>query len=281
MQSEFLIANLDIAMTNRISHTIYSIITISLLSLGCSDQAPATPQKVSKAVAPINSSQSPEASSPVKKQKGPHGSYDPHASLGDASMIKVALQHQLEGRPELAMQTLAEAIDRYPQSAQVYAVRASLLLQANDVSGALQDLEKAVTLAPDDASIRVNRAQAYRSFGRNDEAMSDLNHAVSVSPDLMAARFNRGVMYVARNEFDKALLDFDQCIAIDPHTAGPYFNRASTYYSLGRKKDAVADLKHFLKLTDNDAWKKSAQDLLKSWQDIDADKTEEETSKKS
>lgn len=266
-------------MTIRIRAFIPFIIFSTFVLSGCSDHDPVTQNNVTDDMVNTVSSQAAQTTPAVSKKEGPHGSYDPHASLGDASMIKVALQHYKEGRPELAMQTLAEALDRYPGSAQVYAVRASLLLQSNDVTAALQDLEKAVTLAPNDAGIRVNRAQAYRAFGRNAEAMNDLDHAVSVDPDLLAARFNRGALHFSNNDFDKALVDFDRCIAIDPHIAGPYFNRASTYYSLGRKPDAVADLEHFLKLSDNAEWKKSAEELLKSWQSASPEQVEENTKK--
>lgn len=266
-------------MTIRTSAFIQFIIFGSLLIAGCSDNDSAVQHGVADDALSTVTAQATDTTPTVSKKEGPHGSYDPHASLGDASMIKVALQHYQEGRSELAMQTLAEALDRYPGSAQVYAVRASLLLQSNDITAALQDLEKAATLAPNDASIRVNRAQAYRAFGRDAEAMSDLDHAVSMNPDLLAARFNRGALHFANNDFDKALVDFDRCIAIDPHLPGPYFNRASTYYSLGRKPDAVADLEHFLKLSDNAEWKKSAEALLKSWQSKSPEEAEKDTRK--
>lgn len=199
------------------------------------------------------------------KKTGPHGSYDPHSTLSVESLIKVALQHHQEGRPELALQTLAEAIQKFPQSAEPLAVRASMKLQSNQVTEALKDLEKAVTLAPDDAQVRVNRAQAYRAFGREGDALADLDYAISVSPDLIAARFNRGAMLYAKEDFEKALADFDHCIAVDPHSAAPYYNRASTFKALQRDDEATADLERFIQLTDNEEWKKSAEELLTNW----------------
>ena len=203
-----------------------------------------------------------ESASPA----GPHGQHDPHAELGPERLIKVALQHDREGRLELALKTLADGIAKYPAAAELYAVRASLRLQMQQVSAALSDLEKAAQLAPEDTQIRVNRAQAYRSFGRYDEAMQDLDFAVDRAPDLLAARFNRGALLYARREFDRALADFDHCIAVDPHSPAPYFNRASTYWELGRSDAALADLERFLELTDNAEWKQAAEDLKKNWE---------------
>ena len=203
---------------------------------------------------------------PPAQPAGPHGQHDPHAELGPERLIKVALQHDREGRLELALKTLADGIAKYPASAELYAVRASLRLQMQQVSVALRDLEKAAQLAPEDAQIRVNRAQAYRSFGRYDEAMQDLDFAVDTAPDLLAARFNRGALRYARREFDRALADFDHCIAVDPHSPAPYFNRASTYWELGRSDAALADLERFLELADNAEWKQAAADLKKNWE---------------
>lgn len=202
---------------------------------------------------------------PQPKPVGPHGQHDPHATLDPERLIKVALQHESEGRLELALKTLADGIGRFPDAAQLYAVRASLRLQMQQVSAALQDLEKAMTLAPQNPGIRVNRAQAYRSFGRFDEAMEDLDVAVEQAPDLLPARFNRGALLYARGDFSMALTDFDHCIAVDPHAAAPYFNRASTYWELGRSDEALADLERFLELADNAEWKKAAEDLLQNW----------------
>jgi tetratricopeptide (TPR) repeat protein len=226
---------------------------------------PAVPSSVA-APAPA----SPPAHRP--KTSGPHGQQDPHAALGPERLLKVALQHDAEGRLELALKTLAEGIARYPDAAPLYAVRASLRLARQQTSLALQDLEKAVALAPDDARIRVNRAQAYRAFGRFDAALEDLDIAVARQPDLLPARFNRGALRYADGDFERALSDFEHCIAVDPHAPAPYFNRASTYWQLGRGEEAMHDLERFLELVDNAEWKRAAEDLMTSWETALADR---------
>lgn len=240
------------------------------------DSAKSTTEKVSPEPAAISV---PEINSALASISGkpnrPHGSYDPHATLDAGRMIKVALQHYQEGREQLAMQTLTETIQKFPNDAKGYAVRASFLLQADNIADALRDLEQAAKIAPDDAEVRVNRAQAYRAFGRELDAMKDLDHAVSVAPDLVSARFNRGVMFFAKNELDKALGDFEHCIAVDPHAAAPYYNRASVLKAMGKDAAAVADLEHFIQLSDNSEWKKTAQSLLDSWQATDAGKVDD------
>lgn len=196
---------------------------------------------------------------------GPHAQHNPHARLDPGQMIKVALQHETEGRHALALKTLDEAIEKHPDTAQLYGVRASLLLQDKQLSGALSDLEKAIQLNPDDAGLRINRALIYRSFGRYEEAMQDLDFAVEKAPDFLAAYFNRGALHYAREDYDAALSDFEQCIALAPHSAAPYFNRGSTYWQLGKPAEAIGDMEHFIELEKNPEWQKSARDLLEKW----------------
>lgn len=207
-----------------------------------------------------------QAAEPMPVTPGrPHGQHDPHGALGAQQMMRIALQHQAEGRPVEALKTLDDAIMRFARDGELRAIRGSLLLSFGRVARALEDLELAVKLRPKDAAIYTNRAQAYRGFGREDEALADLDKAIALDGGLLAARFNRGAMLHARGEYDKALVDFDQCVAIDPHAPAAYFNRASTYEALGRRADAVADLKRFRELTDNPQWQQAADDLMKAW----------------
>lgn len=205
----------------------------------------------------------------IVKPGRPHGERDPHRALTPEQQIRIALQHKREGRPHEAFSTLDNALMLHPDNAQLYAVRGSLYLEQGRLTEALADLEAAVRLDPDDAAVLTNRAQVYRGFGRGEEALADLDRAVALAPDLLAARFNRGAMWLEQGQLEGALEDFDYCIAVDPHAPGPYFNRAAVFDALGRREAAVTDIQRFLELTDNEAWKQSARDILKAWEDRD------------
>ncbi len=221
------------------------------------------------AAAPLKAQDVPLEPLPQITPGRPHGQHDPHAKLSAEQQINVALQHQAEGRPELALGTLDQAIGRYPQNARLHAVRGSLYLEQGEVTEALKDLGVALSLDPDDASALVNRAQAYRQFGRIAEALADLDRALELQPDLLPARFNRGAIRYSSGEFGAALEDFDYCVALDPHDAAPYFNRAATRDALGDRAGAVTDLERFLQLTENPQWRDAASDLLAQWRQGD------------
>ncbi len=194
-----------------------------------------------------------------------HRGKNPHRNLSADQEIKVALQHYQEDRKPEAMATLGQAIAHYPKAAKLYDVRATLELQSGETSDALADIEKAVELASDNPVYRVNRSQIYLKFHREKEALADLNKAVELNPDLIPARFNRGSLLAYQGKNKAALADFDQCIALNPHLPAPYFNRAAVYKALGKKELALKDLQNFIKIAQNNSWKKSAQDLLKAW----------------
>lgn len=239
--------------------------TLVAMSLSACDSGPAPTTAVSnEGLEPIV-----EATAEPRKDSfraGPHGGHDPHSGLTPDKHAQVALQHLAEGRPMEAMNTLDQAIARFPDAAELHGIRGSLLLEQGAVSDALASLESAVRLAPDNPLHLTNRAQAYRKFDRMDEAMADLDRAIEIDTNLLSARFNRGALSFSQGDFENALADFEQCVAIDPHAAAPYFNRAAVYQAMGRHEPAIADLRRFLEIAPSEEWKTTAEELLQQWE---------------
>jgi len=198
-------------------------------------------------------------------QAGAHRQSDPHAGLGAEKMAQVALQHLDESRPQMAFETLNAAIGRYPDSAMLLSIRASLFLQTQQTSLALADLNQALAINPHDPVLLTNRAQALRQFGRRDDALHDLDQAIKFDSDFVAAYFNRGSLHYEAARFEQALSDFNRCIELEPEAPAGYFNRASTYDALGNRERAIGDLKYFLTLPAEPAWQQIARDMLQQW----------------
>lgn len=196
-----------------------------------------------------------------------HRGKDPHGKLTVDQQISVALQHYQEGRKPQATVVLSQAMKKFPDSAKLYDVRATLELQNGNTKEALADLEKAVQIEPDNPIYLVNRSQVYLKFHREKEALNDLNRAIELNPDLIPARFNRGSLLAYQGKNEEAVKDFDQCIALNPHLPAPYFNRASVYHAQGLKDKAIKDIENFIAIAKQENWKKSAQDLLKVWKE--------------
>ena len=85
------------------------------------------------------------------------------------------------------------------------------------------------------------------------------DHGVTIHEAIPAAAPAAGDLAGART-------DFDHCIAVDPHLPAPYFNRAAVLDALGERPAAVEDIERFLQVSDNEAWRQQAQQLLDVWQ---------------
>ncbi len=194
-----------------------------------------------------------------------HKGKNPHATLTPAQQIEVALQHYRDGRMPQAMVVLGRAIVKFPDSADLYAVRSTINLQENKTTDALADIEKAIKINPQNPLYRVNRSQIYLKFNRQKDALADLDRAIKLNPDLLPAHFNRGSLLAYQGKYQQALEDFNHCIAIQPHLPGPYFNRGSVYRTLGKNAKAKQDIEQFVRIAQEPAWKKAGNDLLKAW----------------
>ena len=199
-----------------------------------------------------------------------HRGPNPHAQLTPEQHIQVAAQHWAAGRKPQAMAVLSQALAKYPHHAELFNMRASLEFEQQDIKGALSDMEQAVKLEADNALYRVTRAQLYLRFERREEALDDLNRAVALSPDLVPARFNRGSLLANLGREKEALEDFSHCIKVEPQLPAPWFNRGSMHWALGEKAKARADIKHFIELAGEASWKQAGEELLKAWNEQEA-----------
>ncbi len=167
------------------------------------------------------------------------------------------------------LEELIQLLEDHPKSAKLYAERAGMFVEMNEITQALQDITMAVDLDPQNPDYRTNRAQLLRQFKKNYEALEELNKALEIDPEHLGALFNRGALYFNTNKYEKALEDFSACIKSQPDVAPPYFNRAFTYEQLHDFEKAKADLKKFIELTDNEEWKKLAQDKITEWDRVE------------
>ena len=198
---------------------------------------------------------------------GAHRSGDPHGKLTAEQLARVALQHFDENRTGLALQTLDEALARFPGDTMLLSLRASINMQNGQTSLALADLNRAIEMNPHDPVLLTNRAQALRQFGRDQDARRDLDGAIEIDDRFVAAYFNRGSLAFEQGHYDLALADFNRCTEIEPAVAAAWFNRASTHEALGDRAQAVSDLQHFLNLELDENWAQMAEEMLAQWQE--------------
>ena len=149
-----------------------------------------------------------------------------------------------------AVQLLNQTIQAYPDLAEAYTIRATLLSDAKLYIQAIRDMDKAIRLKPDDAQYYNTRGYFSLLMENNGPAMEDFNQAIALDANFAQPLNNRGLVRIslggqfkqagdtdkASTEFRKAVQELDAALRIDPKYVDAYNNRGFAL-SLARKYD--------------------------------------------
>lgn len=169
-----------------------------------------------------------------------------------------------------------------PQKADDHAELGRLLFASGQTPQALTAYDKALRIAPDDLKALRLRTLALLEQERYDDvlaacdaflakgkpsadlleirgqarlarkdfsgAIGDYAVALSLNPNSATLRNRRGWAYLLADAFTLALTDFDAVLVLDPGLGHAYSGRGLARVSLGRWRDAVADVDTAVKL---------------------------------
>lgn len=184
-----------------------------------------------------------------------------------------------------ALAAFDDVIAGDPEYADYYFERAGLRRDSGWYEGAFEDYDRAIRLSPPFFEVYVNRADMLREMGDDDAALRDLDYALELEPDQVDSLINRADILLARGETERAAADVRYGLTVDPgnvhllcalgalqaeagetdsawesyaaalrEDAGfiaARANRAVLAYSLGRTAEAIVDLDHAIRLTDD------------------------------
>jgi tetratricopeptide (TPR) repeat protein len=162
----------------------------------------------------------------------------------DRSMDAVA-----KGDVNGAIAILTEAIEHYPDNADLYYYRGNHHDMNGDLDRAIADYTEALRRNPRAALAYHGRGSAYRRNGDLSRAIADFTKALDVlDPSEKYATVHkavflstRGKTYQAANKLDRAITDFTEMIQIDPYDAQAYVLRAQAYRAAGDEEKAASD----------------------------------------
>lgn len=155
------------------------------------------------------------------------------------------------GGYERALSLLDEAQARNPEPApRLTRLRAEALMSRaaarveDDPAAALEDLKAAIALDPDWAQAHFQAGRLLTKLERWDEALAAYRRALYLDPRLDGAWFNAGYILLRENQCQAAMADFKKVVELDsPHAADAHVNLAVCWNKLGRKDQAVEELK--------------------------------------
>ena len=162
------------------------------------------------------------------------------------ALVEEALAYQTEGRVDLAIQNLDQAVAIDPQNGAPRLHRAELRRKLQDFEGAVEDYSVYLRGNPDQR-LYLARASAYLDLRQYRLAMADADHVINSHPDNPRGFGTRGMVRAAMGEFDEAIADFSRAIEMNPGEPQPWINRARIMLKRGQHQAALKDLSEAIK----------------------------------
>jgi tetratricopeptide (TPR) repeat protein len=138
-------------------------------------------------------------------------------SPGDPSMLDIlrdAARNQ--GREDDALREMEIELARDPHSARAWYLKGSILLDRNDLDGAVDALQQAATLNPRNGDVHMTFCNALRLSGRYDDAGRECDAALTCEPLSGFALGWAGIYFGEVGEFGKACEALSRATGVSP-----------------------------------------------------------------
>lgn len=151
---------------------------------------------------------------------------------------RAAALHLL-GKKEEAIAQISTLLERQPDYAAAYRVRAMLRMETGDVSSALEDLEKYHGLGFGDARSRLARAQCTLKAGRWEEAAEQFQALLDADPGCDEALLGLGMAHLRQHHLEEALALLTRYLDRHPEDAAAQFGQAVALHLAGDAEHAI------------------------------------------
>ena len=121
-----------------------------------------------------------------------------------------------------------------------------VLLQKNDLKGAIDQFKKAIIINPEFAEGYYNLGTALFRLLDFNSAIIYLKKAIDIKNNYFEAYFNLGECYRNLEFYDESIMSLNQCIKLDPKDFGIYNNLGLVYHKLNSSSDALTNFKKCL-----------------------------------
>jgi len=144
-----------------------------------------------------------------------------------------------EGKYDLALQLIDQAIQYNPGYAAAWKNRGSLLHDLHQYQPAVESFDQAILLYPGFAAAYNGRGSALHSLQRYQEAVESFDQAILLNPADASAYGNRGNALIELRQYQRALQSFDHLLLLKADSAEAYNGRATALYGLHQYPEAV------------------------------------------
>ncbi|MFH1681332.1 MAG: tetratricopeptide repeat protein, partial [Candidatus Eisenbacteria bacterium] len=163
-------------------------------------------------------------------------------SLPEASIVRVHLHLGKmlydRGDPRGALAEYDLALDRDPESADVWNNVGLAREELGDTDGALEAYRRALRFAPDHGKARANLAGIYFHRGEADSALAEMRRAVEAEPRNPEFLNNLGALQLQGGALREALETLERGAGLAPRNREVLFNLGRAYERANRFEDA-------------------------------------------
>lgn len=156
--------------------------------------------------------------------------------------VRLSLAQVAEGKPEVALQTLREAVANGNEDVRHLGVLANIQIREKHFDRALLTAERLIEIAPERGLGFNVRGTIAHYEGRYADAITDYSQALQLNTDYHTARRNRALAYYALEQLAPARTDLRQLLRYSPSDARSRALLGRISLRLGRTADAVDDL---------------------------------------
>jgi predicted TPR repeat methyltransferase len=153
-----------------------------------------------------------------------------------------------QGRPELALRLISDAIDVDATHAGARCNRGAALQDLGRTEEALASYELAVQLDPNYALALNNRGNALRKLGRLDEALASYERALAIRQNYPEAWCHRAMVLQDFGRPGEALHSADYALSLRPRYGEAWCARANALLGLERFEEAVGSYQRALEI---------------------------------
>ncbi len=166
----------------------------------------------------------------------------------------IARLNALEGNFDEAIILIDTQITLNPEMVDAYLARAWVLIERQDLGGAMSDLDKALALKPE--SWEVHNLRSFVTFhqGKLEDAFQEAELSIQLYPYEGTCYTNRAFAARAKGDLEGAFADAQRAIELSPKLDLAHFILGVIYLDLGDPQQGSASLQTFLELARDRAY---------------------------
>lgn len=159
-----------------------------------------------------------------------------------------AVAMKLNGKPEVAVRDLTEALKIHPNDCQALRVRGETYCMLGKFEKGRTDFEALLKIQPKSGIGHACLALCLSECGHKDDSLRLAEKAISLDPDEPLGYLARAEAYLRNNDYQNGLKDLNQCINLSLDAGKPiakrsYLMRAATFLNFyDDTKKALSDL---------------------------------------